>query len=84
MSELENNKKNSIGSRIYGQCWDTEFHVFAEIASASDHLPLLKMRHLCTKDMLERTDNELSTLVTHYRKRVTSSCNEIVELHGNV
>ena len=75
---------NSIGARIYGKFWDTEFHVFAEIASESYHLPTLKMRHLCSKDMLERADKELCELVTHYRKRVTSSCIEILELHENV
>lgn len=38
-----------IGSRLYGQAWSTELHVFGVIASDTDHLPTKNVRPLCTE-----------------------------------
>ena len=46
-----------IGDKLYGQCWNTEFHVFGVIESNTDHLPLEKLEFnvqpKCLKSQIE-------------------------------
>lgn len=73
-----------IGNRIYGQCWETEFHVFGLIASEADHLPLEKVRPLCSQDFLEKSDKEVSELIDFYSQDVGNACKAILSKFSNV
>ncbi|CAB9492572.1 hypothetical protein [Alteromonas macleodii] len=73
-----------IGNRIYGQCWETEFHVFGLIASEADHLPLEKVRPLCSKGFLEKSDKEVSELIDFYSQDVENACKAILSKFSNV
>ncbi len=73
-----------IGNRIYGQCWDTEFHIFGLIASEADHLPLEKVRPLCSQDFLEKSDKEVSELIEFYSQDVENACKVILNKFSNV
>ncbi|USD66866.1 hypothetical protein [Vibrio sp. SCSIO 43136] len=67
-----------IGDRKYGQCWDTEYHVFGLVASETDHLPLNHVRPRCSEEFLIRADKELAKIIEHYRIYVVKACNEII------
>ena len=73
-----------IGSDIYGQVWDTEFHIFGLIASETDHLPLKHVRPNCSDDFLTKSDKELTETIAHYRTDVVSACNKIINQLKNV
>ncbi len=72
-----------IGSRLYGQVWDTEFHVFGVIASDTDHLPTKSVRPLCSKRWQEESDKELEKCIRSYRNQVTEACNEILAKYSS-
>lgn len=67
-----------IGNKKYGQCWDTEFHVFSVISSDTDHLPLSRVRARCSAEFLAKSDKELAEIIESYRPEVVSACNLIV------
>ena len=67
-----------IGNKLYGQCWDTEFHVFGVIESDTDHLPLKHVRQHCSTDFLEKSDRELEGFIEFYRADVVIACNKII------
>ncbi|USD64110.1 hypothetical protein [Vibrio sp. SCSIO 43136] len=67
-----------IGNRKYGQCWNTEYHVFGLVASDTDHLPLNHVRPRCSEDFLVKADKELAETIEHYRIYVVKACNEII------
>ncbi len=67
-----------IGNEKYGQCWDTEYHVFGVIESETDHLPLKHVRPNCSAEFLIKADKELAETIEHYRAEVASACNTIV------
>lgn len=75
---------SKIGNSLYGQCWDTEFHVFGIIESDTDHLPTNKVREHCSATMLERSDEELKEVIAFYREGVNEACNAILAKHQNV
>jgi len=68
----------SLGQRIYGEAWNTEFHVFGVISSDTDHLPIARVRPLCSEAMLKKSDQELKEIISFYKKDVTKACNEIL------
>ena len=67
-----------IGNKKYGQCWNTEFHLFGIIASDTDHLPLIHVRERCSAEFLVKSDKELAEIVEYYRSDVVIACNLIV------
>lgn len=67
-----------IGNEKYGQCWDTEFHIFGEIESETDHLPLNHVRSKCSKEFLAKADKELCETIEYYRANVIKACNIII------
>ena len=67
-----------IGNKKYGQCWNTEFHVFSVISSDTDHLPLSHVRAKCSPEFLTKSDKELAEIIESYRADVVSACNLIV------
>jgi hypothetical protein len=67
-----------IGNKKYGQCWDTEFHVFGVISSDTDHLPLNHVRGKCSNEFLVKSDEELSEIIESYRADVVNACTLIV------
>jgi hypothetical protein len=67
-----------IGNKRYGQCWNTEFHVFGVISSDTDHLPLSHVRETCSAEFLVKSDKELAEIIEYYRVDVVSACNLIV------
>lgn len=69
-----------IGNSLYGQCWDTEFHVFGVIESDTDHLPLNKVRPLCSREFLLKSDQEIAEVIQFYKKDVFDACNKIIKL----
>lgn len=73
-----------IGNYKYGQCWDTEFHVFGAIESETDHLPLKHVRANCSSDFLSKSDKELAETIEFYRQDVISACNTILNQFKNV
>lgn len=75
---------SNIGSNLYDQCWDTEFHTFGLIASETDHLPLQHVRQHCSKEMLKKVDVEIAETITHYKDMVNSACNEVITKHEHV
>lgn len=75
---------NSIGTRLVGEVWETEFHVFGVIASDTDHLPTKKVRPLCSAAMLEKSDNELREIINSYRTEVSDACGRILSKYQNV
>lgn len=75
---------NSIGNRLVGEVWETEFHVFGVIASDTDHLPTKKVRPLCSAAMLERSDDELRGIIGFYRTEVLDACRRILSKYQNV
>ncbi|MCC4796843.1 hypothetical protein BCT30_16550 [Enterovibrio norvegicus] len=74
----------AIGDSLHGQCWDTEFHIFALIASELDHLPLEHVRKQCNSEFLAKADKELSEAIDFYRIEVTSACKKILKNHSRV
>ncbi len=75
---------NSIGNRLVGEVWGTEFHVFGVIASDTDHLPVKKVRPLCSAAMLEKSDDELRGIIRYYRAEVWDACRRILSKYQNV
>jgi hypothetical protein len=75
---------NSIGTRLVGEVWGTEFHVFGVIASDTDHLPTKKVRPLCSAAMLEKSDNELCGIIDSYKTEVSDACRRILSKYQNV
>lgn len=75
---------NRVGNKLVGEVWDTEFHVFGVIASDTDHLPTKKVRPLCSQSMLEKSDEELQSIIKFYKTDVASACNEILSKYKNV
>ena len=75
---------NRIGNKLMGEVWGTEFHVFGVIGSDTDHLPTKKVRPLCSKSMLEKSDEELRGIIDFYKRDVASACNEILSKYQNV
>ena len=73
-----------VGNSLYGQCWDTEFHIFGVIESDTDHLPTNKARGHCSQNMLDNSDGELKKVIKFYKNDVTKACNEILSKHKNV
>ena len=69
---------SNIGDRLYGQCWDSEFHIFGVIASETDHLPTSKSRLLWSESSLVKTDGALEVTIETYRQHVGKACNEIL------
>ncbi len=67
-----------IGNEKYGQCWDTEFHIFGEIESETDHLPLNHVRSKCSEEFLAKADIELCETIEYYRANVIKACNTII------
>ncbi|EIO4084094.1 hypothetical protein WOC12_23320 [Vibrio parahaemolyticus] len=67
-----------IGNEMYGQCWDTNFHVFGLIASETDHLPLNHVRLNCSEEFLAKADKELVETIKFYRSDVVCACNKII------
>ncbi|ENO1334805.1 hypothetical protein ACA712_004637 [Vibrio parahaemolyticus] len=67
-----------IGNEMYGQCWDTNYHVFALIASETDHLPLNHVRLNCSEEFLAKADKDLVETIKFYRSDVVSACNKII------
>ncbi|MCU8116206.1 hypothetical protein M2H36_21795, partial [Vibrio vulnificus] len=67
-----------IGNEMYGQCWDTNYHVFGLIASEMDHLPLNHVRLNCSEEFLAKADKELVETIKFYRSDVVSACNKII------
>ena len=72
-----------IGNILYEQAWDTEFHIFGVIESSTDHLPTTKVRELCSKEWLAKTDIELTECINFYNQQVLEACNEIVAKYCN-
>jgi hypothetical protein len=72
-----------IGTTLYDQVWDTEFHIFGVIESDTDHLPTTKVRELCSKEWQAKADEELAECISFYRQKVSEACNEILVKHGN-
>lgn len=70
-----------IGNSLYGECWNTEFHVFGVIESDTDHLPTAKVREHCSITMQERADKEIEEVIAFYKEQVTKACNEILAKH---
>ncbi|ONF45212.1 hypothetical protein BTO32_01700 [Marinobacter lutaoensis] len=75
---------NSIGNRLVGEVWETEFHVFGVIASDTDHLPTKRVRPLCSATMLEKSDDELREIISSYRTEVSDACRRILSKYQNV
>lgn len=75
---------NSIGTRLVGEVWGTEFHVFGVIASDTDHLPTKKVRPLCFAAMLEKSDNELCEIIDSYKTEVSDACRRILSKYKDV
>ncbi len=73
-----------IGNSLYGQCWDTEFHIFGVIESDTDHLPTEKVRQHCSEYMLTKSDKELKTVIEFYKQDVIRACKEIILKHKSV
>ncbi len=67
-----------IGNEKYGQCWETEYHVFGVIESETDHLPLKHVRPNCSADFLIKADKELAETIQYYRTDLTDACNKII------
>ena len=72
-----------IGNALYGQVWDTEFHIFGVIESDTDHLPTTKFRELCSKEWQAKSDTEVAECISFYKQKVSDACNEILAKHGN-
>jgi hypothetical protein len=72
-----------IGNALYGQAWDTEFHIFGVIESDTDHLPTAKVRELCSIEWQAKADKEVAECIIFYKQRVLEACNEILAKHGN-
>ena len=72
-----------IGNALYGQVWNTEFHVFGVIESETDHLPTTKVRENCSKEWLTKADAEVDECISFYKQEVSKACNEILSKHSN-
>ncbi|MGK0409488.1 MAG: hypothetical protein ACJASB_001644 [Shewanella psychromarinicola] len=68
-----------IGNELYGQCWDTEYHIFGLLSSELDHLPLKHVRVNCSDEFLEKSDRELAETIEFYRTDVVSACHQILK-----
>ena len=75
---------NQIGNKIYTEVWNTEFHIFGVIASDTDHLPIQRVRSLCSTKMLEKSDLELEQIIKHYKLDVENACKEILSKYQSV
>jgi len=73
-----------IGNSIHGSVWDTEFHIFGVIESATDHLPTKTVREYCSPEWLLKADKEISECIIFYRENVKKACNEILSKYGSV
>ena len=72
-----------IGNSMYGEVWNTEFHIFGVIESDTDHLPTEKVRKHCSEDWLAKTDQEIQECIVFYNNEIVTACNEIVAKHEN-
>ena len=77
------NELLEIGNALYGQVWNTEFHVFGVIASETDHLSLLLSPELCSEASLAKMKVELKECARLYKPSVSEACNAILANHGN-
>ncbi|WP_281556014.1 hypothetical protein [Thalassomonas sp. RHCl1] len=73
-----------LGNKLYGQCWDTDFHIFGVIESDTDHLPLKHVRVNCSAEFLMKSDKELAEIREFYRADVVSACNKILKWSKSV
>ncbi len=64
--------------------WNTDFHVFGEIASDTDHLPMKDVRAHCSVRMLERSDRELIRVIVAYKGEVEIACHSILTKYQGV
>jgi len=67
-----------VGQGLVGELWNTDFHVFGEIASDTDHLPMKDVRAHCSATMLERLDRELRGIIVAYKDEVRIACNSVL------
>jgi hypothetical protein len=72
-----------IGNVLYGQVWDTEFHIFGVIESDTDHLPTKNVRQLCSEEWKSKADKEVGECISFYKQKVSEACNEILTRYGN-
>lgn len=72
-----------IGNTLYGQVWDTEFHIFGVIESDTDHLPTTEVRKLCSNEWQSKADAEMAENISFYQQKVKEACNAILAKHGN-
>lgn len=68
-----------IGNELYGQCWDSEYHIFGLLFSELDHLPLKHVRANCSDEFLDKSDKELAETIEFYRSDVVIACNKIMK-----
>jgi hypothetical protein len=73
-----------IGNKIHQDSWQTEFHIFSVIETETDHLPLKRVRELCSNDFLKKSDLELARIIKNYSKEVEIACKDILSKYGNV
>ncbi|WP_290525824.1 hypothetical protein [Alcanivorax sp.] len=73
-----------VGQRLVGELWNTDFHVFGEIASDTDHLPMKDVRAHCSVRMLERSDRELIRVIVAYKGEVEIACHSILTKYQGV
>ena len=72
----------ALGNALYGEAWDTEFHVFGVVASDIDHLPIHAVREHYSKRGLAAADEELMRITDSYRSDVEQACNTILSKHA--
>ena len=72
-----------IGNEIHQDSWQTEFHIFNVIETETDHLPLKRVRELCSNDFLKKSDLELARIIKNYSKQVEVACKDILSKYGN-
>ena len=73
-----------IGNSLYGECWETEFHIFGVIESDTDHLPTKQVRQHCSARMLDNSNRELAKVIAFYKQDVVRACNEILSRYQDV
>jgi len=71
----------NAGREMYGDAWDTEFHIFGVIWSDTDHLPLSHVRKYYSSEALRRADDELEEIIRSYSEYVRAACEEIIARH---
>lgn len=66
---------------MYGEAWNTEFHIFGVILSETDHLPLSHVRKHYSPEALQRADKELEEIIKFYNDDMRAACEEILVRH---